>query len=626
MPSYSKTLVSALRKTCQERKLDCEGLKKAEIIALLEKWDRKHSHKVPVAKKTPTASPLPIKKPAAKKASGKLPPKGFHPSPKAFKLPKDAVLDYRFGAYVTKDGFVWTPSGLVFGVKASDMIFELSALNIAKAVKMGYPLYHVEELGRTVNYPTTYQEMVADKLAEPIFLVYRPPKRMVQHPRKQAPLKDEKPPSPKPPRKKGVPYVPGVYEEVQLSFEAETPKPGTKAPPSIGITFPEFRQEIENPDFIKAFTQSSKDLMATKLKFYTAKQKELTKELEETQKKVDDLRDHGASDSDISSIFPNHKFMRVFLLDLANLIKEIETRIAETTEEVIKEGLLSAIEDPDRGLESIVGREEIKDQISSQLYAFSKGYQVFLGSFNNIVIMGPAGVGKTVIAQVIAFSFSQAGILATDKVKIVTRADLVGQYIGQTAPQTRRVLLDTLEGVLFIDEAYELTACPEQRVTGYRDFGSEAMTEMVNFLDKYVGMNVVIVAGYQEPMERCFLTFNEGIPRRFPYRYYLSNFTSGQLTDILVRALKRRLQESITIDRETSNFLFSIINALDKDKPRAFKNQGGDILNLATLIIKAINSSYKVQWKNGDLKHNLPILLAGLNDFLANKGLRLGKT
>jgi hypothetical protein len=226
---------------------------------------------------------------------------------------------------------------------------------------------------------------------------------------------------------------------------------------------------------------------------------------------------------------------------------------------------------------------------------------------------------NTAIAKVLAFVFSRVGILARGTVKIATRTELVGQYIGQTAPRTRSVLVETLEGILFIDEAYQLTQCPDEKV-GSKDFGGEAVTEIVNFLDKYIGMSIVIVAGYEGVMTRCFMTFNEGLPRRFPFRYVLSPYSDAELTDILVNNLKRKVPEDVKIDDETSNFLFSMITKLRTEVPDSLKNQAGDMLNLSAQLNKSITSSFKIRWQNGNLSHNIPIMLVGFDDFLNTKG------
>jgi hypothetical protein len=274
-------------------------------------------------------------------------------------------------------------------------------------------------------------------------------------------------------------------------------------------------------------------------------------------------------------------------------------------------------------------RKQIKNVLNTGITVEPVGKGTYCGfelDGNHRFLLGDFTVThNTRLAKTIAFAFSKVGILGRGIVKIVTRTELVGQYIGHTAPRTRGALLETLEGVLFIDEAYQLTPCPEDRV-GSKDFGSEAITEMVNFLDKYIGLNIVIVAGYEGVMNRCFMTANEGLPRRFPYRYVLSAYTVPELTDILVNNLKRKVRDGVVIDDETGNFLYSMVDKLFIELPEVFKNQAGDMLNLSSNINNAINSSYRVEWINGNLSNNKQILISGFDDFLESKGYSIDTT
>jgi hypothetical protein len=438
------------------------------------------------------------------------------------------------------------------------------------------------------------------------------------------------PPSPvKPPTPKKV-YVPGKYdyENIDLlsfNFGRKDDVRPQKEIGEIGITLEELRKEVNNPKFISAFTQSVKDLMVKKLAFYKMKLAEAKSEYDVMKTKVQRLKIAGADSNTIKEMFPMYDMMNGMIIDLEELIEIVKKRSQDANDETTKKGLVEAIEDPTKGIANMVGRKEVKDQIASQLYSFSKGYKTFYGSFNNIAIYGVAGSGKSHLAISLAFAFSKSGILARNFVKIVTRADLVGSYIGQTAPRTRALLLQCLEGILFIDEAYQLTECPDEfgNRAASKDFGAEAVTEMINFLDKYIGMNIVIVAGYQDKMTKCFMTFNEGLPRRFPFRYTLAPYTVAQLTDILVINLERKMPPDIIIDKHTKNFLYSVVDKMSKEVPDSVKNQAGDMLNLSSAIGKAINGSFKIQWINGDLAHNVPILLSGIEDFLEMKGLKL---
>lgn len=419
---------------------------------------------------------------------------------------------------------------------------------------------------------------------------------------------------------KKTPIKKGDYKSVELDVKfgkkGDVLPSEIKAPRKINITLDELRKEIDNEEFIKEYTQSIRDLMKTKVNLYFNRKTDMESEFKSIERKVKKLKAMGTEDRAIRDMYPGFDSLKAFIIDLEDLIELVRKRGREVTEENIKDGLIEAIDDPDKGLNSIIGRENIKNELASQIYSFSKGYKMFVGSFNNMAIYGPAGVGKTAVASVIAFVFSRIGILARDTIKIVTRADLVGQYIGHTAPRTRSVLIETLEGVLFIDEAYQLAPDGQDG----RDFGSEAITEIVNFLDKYIGLNIVIVAGYEGIMTRKFMTFNEGLPRRFPYRYILTPYDDTELTDILLTNLKRKLPDGITLDSNTTNFMFSLVSKIRVEIPDAFRNQAGDMLNLSASLNKVISSSFRIKWKNGDLKNNIPIILAGLDDFLETKG------
>ncbi len=426
--------------------------------------------------------------------------------------------------------------------------------------------------------------------------------------------------------KKKSPLQKGNYKpinilNVQFGKKGEPVPAGIKAPKKVNITLDEFRKELNNPQFIKEYTQSVKNLMKAKVKVYEKRKAEVQQEYESINRKVQKLTAMGTSERSINDMYPGFDGLKVFVIDLEDLIALVKKKGTDISEKTIKEGLMEAINDPENGLDSLIGREEIKNQLASQIYSFSKGYKTFMGSFNNIAIYGAAGVGKSRLAAVLAFALSKVGILARDTVKIVTRADLVGQYVGHTAPRTRSALIETLEGILFIDEAYQLTTCPETQVKD--PFGSEAITEIVNFLDKYIGLNIVIVAGYEGVMTRCFMTFNEGLPRRFPFRYILSPYSDAELTDILINNLKRKLPSSMKLDDETDNFIFSLVSKIRADIPDAFKNQAGDMLNLSASLNKTISSSFQIKWKNGNLANNVPIILAGFDDFLETKGFTL---
>ena len=143
----------------------------------------------------------------------------------------------------------------------------------------------------------------------------------------------------------------------------------------------------------------------------------------------------------------------------------------------------------------------------------------------HLVFSGDPGTGKTTFAKAIAKSYNALGILPSDKVTVVTRADLVGEYMGQTSQKTRGVFDDGRGGVIFIDEAYALNNGPND------SYGKEAIDEIVALSEERRSDTVVIVAGYPGDMKKLFET-NPGLKSRFPRTVKFPNFSEQELDEV----------------------------------------------------------------------------------------------
>lgn len=384
---------------------------------------------------------------------------------------------------------------------------------------------------------------------------------------------------------------------------------------TTSITYKEFQKEIRDDAFIKSFTQSIQNLIRYKLHFYKKKLKDTEEERSRVQEKAEKLKREGATEDVINTMYPMRSFYTGLILNLKEIIEELIKKVEDIDMGWwnVKANLIDAIENEKEGLLSIQGRENVKNSIAAQMYAFGQNYKTFTESFNNICLLGGAGVGKTRLAKVISYVYSKCGLLVFNFAKTVSRADLVDGRIGFTASKTNAVLMETLESILFIDEAYQLGSIDESS----RDFGPEAITEIVNFLDKYIGMNIVIVAGYQQDMMTRFFPTNEGLERRFPIRILLQNYSSEELFNILINNIQEKLGKKL--DEDTRKYISSTITIMYNQDKELLKNQAGDMLNLATSIVKAINSSYRRKWKDGNFENNMPIIKDGFNEFLKQK-------
>jgi probable Rubsico expression protein CbbX len=188
---------------------------------------------------------------------------------------------------------------------------------------------------------------------------------------------------------------------------------------------------------------------------------------------------------------------------------------------------------------------------------------------------GSPGTGKTTVGLKMADILYQLGYIQKGHLLTVTRDDLVGQYIGHTAPKTKEVLKKALGGVLFIDEAYYL-----YKPDNERDYGSEAIEILLQVMENQRDDLVVILAGYKEPMDK-FYESNPGLSSRIANHIDFPDYTVEELLKIsklmleeqqyqLTPAAEVALKDYITKRKERPLFANarSIKNALDRARMR----------------------------------------------------------
>jgi probable Rubsico expression protein CbbX len=188
---------------------------------------------------------------------------------------------------------------------------------------------------------------------------------------------------------------------------------------------------------------------------------------------------------------------------------------------------------------------------------------------------GNPGTGKTTVALRMAGILKALGFVRQGQLISVTRDDLVGQYIGHTAPKTKEILKKAIGGVLFIDEAYYL-----YRPDNERDYGQEAIEILLQVMENQREDFVVILAGYADRMEK-FFTMNPGFRSRIAHHIDFPDYDPGELLTISELMLERQnyrfsaaarsaMEAYIAQRREQPYFsnARSIRNALDRARLR----------------------------------------------------------
>ncbi|MBR7062802.1 MAG: AAA family ATPase [Clostridia bacterium] len=184
-------------------------------------------------------------------------------------------------------------------------------------------------------------------------------------------------------------------------------------------------------------------------------------------------------------------------------------------------------------LDQLIGLGNIKSAVR-QFYDFARyrqaaldnGIRVKAGNMH-MVFTGNPGTGKTTVARLIARALYDIGILKENKLVECEKKDLVGEYLGQTAPKTYAMIEKALGGVLFIDEAYSLASSER----GNNSYSEEAVATLVKAMEDKKDNLVVIFAGYKAEMAR-FINSNPGIASRVGYTFHFEDYSEDELVDM----------------------------------------------------------------------------------------------
>jgi probable Rubsico expression protein CbbX len=212
-----------------------------------------------------------------------------------------------------------------------------------------------------------------------------------------------------------------------------------------------------------------------------------------------------------------------------------ERAVARTVGEVLRDSQVEAVlDDLDRGL---VGLAPVKQRIRDiaallviDRLRLGHGLAAQTPSLH-MSFTGNPGTGKTTVALRMAEILHRLGYVRKGHLVAATRDDLVGQYIGHTAPKTREVLKKAMGGVLFIDEAYYL-----YRPENERDYGQEAIEILLQVMENQRDDLVVILAGYKDRMDTFFQS-NPGMSSRIAHHLDFPDYGAAQLLQIADRML-----------------------------------------------------------------------------------------
>lgn len=288
-------------------------------------------------------------------------------------------------------------------------------------------------------------------------------------------------------------------------------------------------------------------------------------------------------------------------------------------------------------LQKVIGLDDIKNQLIEQIIYLVSNCGEKDPPMLHTVIEGPPGTGKTKIAKIIGEIISEVGYLQKVKretkqddltmlsqlilgkkdekkeeisnkpiIKYVTRSDLVGGFLGQTAMKTQKAIDEATGGVLIIDEAYSLGGNRSTETTD--SYSQECIDTLVSNLSENRNF-VCIVLGYSEEINNSFIAKNKGLESRFPFRYSINKYGIKELVNIL----KSKIQDD-GFEFESDN----IFKNLMKKNIKEFKYYGRD-MEILWFNIKMAQSK-RVFFTNSKNKSlDLEDVDNGIKKFLLNR-------
>ena len=269
----------------------------------------------------------------------------------------------------------------------------------------------------------------------------------------------------------------------------------------------------------------------------------------------------------------------------ADVEEEGETLLLKTIEQTLSTGTSSTAQNPKAEdvdaqksledllaeLDALIGLEDVKKSIRENITYLNfnklrkeKGFEDSSKIALHSIFTGNPGTGKTTVVKMLGKIYNKMGLLSKGHVVEVDRAALVGEYIGQTAPKTKKMIDSARGGILFIDEAYSLARTDDDS----KDFGKEAIEILLKEMSDGIGDTAIIGAGYPKQIKN-FIESNPGLKSRFSQYFHFEDYLPEELYQIAVYTAS---QKQVKFAPEADNFLKEQLTEAYRKRDENFGN------------------------------------------------------
>ncbi len=222
-------------------------------------------------------------------------------------------------------------------------------------------------------------------------------------------------------------------------------------------------------------------------------------------------------------------------------------------------------------LNRLIGLEEIKAKVNEHINYLKflqvrqeKGFEETEKISLHSIFTGNPGTGKTTVVKLLGKIYYHMGLLSKGHVLEVDRSDLVGEYVGQTAPKVKKIIDKARGGILFIDEAYMLKRQGEDD----KDFGKEVIEILVKEMSDGPGDIAIMAAGYPKEMD-IFITSNPGLKSRFAHYFHFDDYLPDELSRIAEYTCRER---GVKLSRGAKDIVRKILTDAYRDRDKTFGN------------------------------------------------------